>query len=611
MAADQIYDIRELPEDPQIRSGRRYRNSLSYVAQSAIWIGNIYVALRLLAILLSPQTWQVWVMFLVEAVFVHLSRKDQHLVIAASKVKESGPRKKLRVHGAKGLPHVDVLLPCCGEDVDVIMATVRAACALDYPTSCFRVRVLDDGGSAALKAAVSALQSQWSHVSYHSRGRQSGMVFAKSGNLNYALTTLQNETPPEFCAILDADSVPCPHFLRATLPHLLQCPDAALVSTRQYFSNLPNGDPLSQTRSHFYTCQNAALDVLGLAIDAGSGAVFRRSAIVQVGLYPTFSFSEDWQLSQILHGNGWRTFQVQEPLQFGLVPDSLTGHCAQRNRWNIGHAQQIPAMLSSDYKHYTKSLRWSVIWDGFGIVAGEVECFFGFLAIPLLLLSGQLIPTTYPALVKAQIFMAICQVSVMWIYEYVQAALNNFQSAPFAHLENKWLAGPNILAILRFYLVSAKPKGSSFVTGSVLNSWNQHALSACRRMYLDLWKNGVFYNLSLLLATVWAAYLAITSLMAGQECTITSLLTSVAFPPLLHICYLTLTVNWVPVAYILNPPHYPNRSSQSKTENGKPASNVETKREATSESRWPAVGKVGKEILHLGTRLEIQERPEL
>lgn len=267
------------------------------------------------------------------------------------------------------------------------------------------------------------------------------MVFAKSGNLNYALTTLQRENPPEFCAILDADSVPGPDFLRATLPYLLQSPDAALVSTRQFFSNLPNGDPLSQTRSHFYTCQNAALDVLGLAIDAGSGAVFRRKAIVEVGLYPTFSFSEDWQLSQILHGMGWRTFQVQEPLQFGLVPDSLTGHCAQRNRWNIGHAQQIPAMLSSDYKHYKNSLRWSVIWDGFGIVAGEVECFFGFLAVPLLFLSGQLIPTAYPSLVKAQILMAVCQVSVMWIYEYLQVAHNDFQSAPFAHLENKWLAG--------------------------------------------------------------------------------------------------------------------------------------------------------------------------
>lgn len=130
-------------------------------------------------------------------------------------------------------------------------------------------------------------------------------------------------------------------------------------------------------------------------------------------------------------------------------------------------------------------------------------------------------------------------------------------------------------------------------------------------MYLDLWKNGVFYNLSLLLATGWAVYYAITPLMAGQECTITRLLASVAFPPLLHICYLTLTVNWVPVAYILKPPHYPNRSSSLPAENGKSASHVETKREATSESRWPAVDKVGKEILHLGTRLEIQERPEL
>ena len=370
-----------------------------------------------------------------------LSRKDQHLVIAASKVKENGPRKRLRLHGTKDLPRVDVLVPCCGEDVDVIMATVRAACALNYPTSCFRVLVLDDGGSAALKQAVLDLQSHCSHVSYHSRGKQSGMVFAKSGNMNYALTTLQKESPPEFCAILDADSVPAPDFLRATLPHLLQSPDAALVSTRQYFSNLPNGDPLSQTRSHFYTCQNAALDVLGLAIDAGSGAVFRRSAIVHVGLYPTFSFSEDWQLSQILHGMGWRTFQVQEPLQFGLVPDTLTGHCAQRNRWNIGHAQQIPAMLSSAYKHYKKSLRWSIIWNGVGIVAGEVECFFSFLAIPLLFLSGRLIPTTHPALVNAQIFLSVCQVSVMWVYEYLQAAHNNFQSAPFAHLENKWLAG--------------------------------------------------------------------------------------------------------------------------------------------------------------------------
>ncbi|EPS25706.1 putative cellulose synthase [Penicillium oxalicum 114-2] len=611
MTADQIYDIRELPDSSQTSRGRKYRTHLYYVAQAAIWTSNVYLVLRALAVLLGPLRWQAWVMFLVEAMFIHLSRKDQSLVIAAFRVNRNGQRKRLRLQGKKDLPRVDVLLPCCGEDVEVIMTTVRAACALDYPISCFRVLVLDDGGSAALKEAVSKLQSQWSHVSYHSRGRQSGMVFAKSGNLNYALTTLQRETPPDFCAVLDADSVPTPDFLRATLPHLLQCDDAALISTRQYFSNLPTGDPLSQTRSHFYTCQNAALDMLGRAIDAGSGAVFRRSAIVHVGLYPTFSFSEDWQLSQILHGMGWRTFQVQEPLQFGLIPDSLTGHCAQRSRWNIGHAQQIPAMLSSAYNHYKTSLRWSIAFNGLGIVAGEVECFIGFLAVPLLLMAGNVIPTNYPSLLQAQIFMSAWQVLMTWAFEYLQAAQNDFQSAPFAHLENKWLAGSNIFAILKFYLVSAKPKGSSFVTGSVLNSWNSRASSAWKKMQVDLWKNGVWYNICVLFATVWTLFTATQCLLSGHEQkNLTGLLTSLAFPPLLHLCYLTVVVNWVPVAYVLKPPRYPLKAAdQAKA--SETFAGTEAKDESSLDFKWPAVEKVGKEILQLSTRLEIQEQPVL
>jgi hypothetical protein len=84
MAADQIYDIRERSQDPRILSRQKYRNSLYYVAQSAIWIGNAYVVLRILSILLSPQKWQMWAMFLVEAVFIrecyrHLGVKETEL----------------------------------------------------------------------------------------------------------------------------------------------------------------------------------------------------------------------------------------------------------------------------------------------------------------------------------------------------------------------------------------------------------------------------------------------------------------------------------------------------------------------------------------------------
>nr|AMW91839.1 cellobiose synthetase [Rhizopus stolonifer] len=302
-------------------------------------------------------------------------RHDQLLTMLGGSASESQPRKRLRLHGTDDLPQVDILVPCCGEPVDVILDTVRAACTMDYPVSSFRVRVLDDGASTELESAVAALRTEWPHLFYHTRGRQSGKVFAKAGNMNYALFTLQEKAPPEFCAIFDADSIPMPHFLRATLPHLLQTPEAVLLTTRQYFYNLPSGDPLSQSRLHFYTCENAELDRRGLAQDAGSGALFRRQAIIDAGGYPTYSFSEDWQLSLVLKGLGHRTIQVQEPLQFGLVPTSLDGHIAQRNRWHIGHSQQLWVSLAVCFhlqwflmpptnKTLPRSLQWSIAQNG-------------------------------------------------------------------------------------------------------------------------------------------------------------------------------------------------------------------------------------------------------
>lgn len=357
-----------------------------------------------------------------------------------AQVKHAEPRKRLRLQGHEDFPSVDVLITCCGEPVEVIMDTVRAACALDYPVSQFRVLVLDDGRSTQLQQAVTELQSHHPHLTYHSRGRQSGQVFAKSGNLNYALTTLQQKVEPEFCAILDADSIPTPEFLRATLPHLLQTPSSALVSTRQHFSNLPEGDPLCQSRNHFYTCQNADFDILGHAFDAGSGAVFRRKAIMDVGLYPTFSFSEDWQLSQTLHGMGFRTMQVQEELQFGLVPSSLSGHIAQRKRWNIGISQQIPVAFSKEHADLPWSLRVSITLDGLDLILGELGCFLGFAAIPFLFLAGEVVPAS-PTVFNLQFVLALLHLLFTWVYECLQAASTGFRSTPFAHLENKWLSG--------------------------------------------------------------------------------------------------------------------------------------------------------------------------
>ena len=344
-----------------------------------------------------------------------------------------------------------MLVTCCGEPIEIILDTVRAACCLDYPTSDFRVRLLDDGASKDLHDAIAKLTTKWPHLSYHTRGKQSGKSFAKADNLNYALFSLQTDDPPEFCTVVDADSILMPEFLRATLPHLLADSKAALLTTRQYFYNLPRGDPLSQSRAYFYTCENAELDLLGHALDAGSGAVFRRDAILDAGGYPTYSFSEDWQLSLILRGLGMRTMQVQEVLQFGLVPTSLAGHLKQRNRWHIGHSQQISVLFPSVNKAIPEHLRWDIALGGLSIMAGLVSYSVGFVALPFLLVSdGGFIPAGSALEVKAQVVLATVHVAATWAYDWARSVHAGVPFVPFAHAENSCLATGKLKSFYMF-----------------------------------------------------------------------------------------------------------------------------------------------------------------
>ncbi|KAL4972500.1 nucleotide-diphospho-sugar transferase [Aspergillus desertorum] len=585
-------DIVELPPNAQVQAGQRYRRPLFYAAHAARWASNVYFLARLAVLLNSAHTsWLMWFMITIEW-------------ISAPGYKAQSPRARLRLRetSTKNLPQVDIFIPTCGEPLDVVLDTIRAACTLDYPAARFRVLVLDDAGSATLKKAVEELRlTTYPNLSYNSRlSSAKGKIFAKSANLNYALFILQQDPAfqpqAEYCAVLDADCIPAPDFLRATLPHLLLNPGAALVTTRQYYYNLPPGDPLSQSRLHFYACENANLDTRNCAIDAGSGAVFRRNAIVEVGGYPTFSFSEDWQLSLILRGKGYQVLQVEEPLQWGTVPGSLRGHVAQRDRWNIGHAQQVKLLLPRvrNKLQLVGKIGWSIGLDGVRIVGGLLGCFAAQWAAPVLLLAlglGQdVIPTPEECwLRKLQIVLAIVHIGSIWIYGWLQIASTGFRVTLFPHLENSWLAGQHLYAVLKFYCVTSKPKEGSFVTGSTANSWNQTqpqnqapnratiantvtatdlpgSLSMSRgSLRRDMLAIGAVPSTLLwLLVTAGAAIFSLwrTCCADGIDKTAKRSLTRLLYPPLLHLLYLTVTNSWVAVACLLEPPVYPERKDR-------------------------------------------------
>ena len=159
-------------------------------------------------------------------------------------------RPKLRLVG-RDVPTVDVFITCCGEEVDLIMDTARAACDLDYPQDRFRVVILDDKNDAELREAVELTNPQYPNLAYRSRPKYPGVPHHfKAGNLNYGLEVVHDMPggASRFIAALDADMIPEQHWLRAIMPHMLEDEKLALACPPQVRTQTSCTSQISLTR---------------------------------------------------------------------------------------------------------------------------------------------------------------------------------------------------------------------------------------------------------------------------------------------------------------------------------------------------------------------------
>jgi cellulose synthase (UDP-forming) len=168
---------------------------------------------------------------------------------------------------------VDVYIATYDEPIDLVLATTRAAAAIRYPHETW---VLDDGARPALRAAVEALG-----VGYLQRDDawQDRPLHAKAGNLNNALMS----TEGEFVLVLDADQVPHPEILDATLGYFRD-PAVALVQTPQTNRNVSSRDALGSEAPLFYGPIQQGKDGWNAAFFCGSNAVIRREALMALGI---------------------------------------------------------------------------------------------------------------------------------------------------------------------------------------------------------------------------------------------------------------------------------------------------------------------------------------
>ncbi|WP_169978947.1 glycosyltransferase [Tautonia rosea] len=327
--------IAVLPSMPRHRTWARV-----LVLSVALAITVRYLDWRLMQTVrpVDPSTWAglwIWTVFGFEVAalincavtYLMLTRTSDH-----SSEADNHERRLRRLPTAR-LPRVDVFLCTYNEGIEVVEGPILAAKGMDYPN--FTVWVLDDGRRDWLRDFCE------SHgVAYLTRPDNR---HAKAGNINHALS----KTDAELFVVLDADFAPRRDFLMRTVG-FFDDPEIAIVQLPHHFlnadiyeMNLGLGDQSPNEQRLFFDIVQPSRDAWNCGFCCGSASIQRRSALLEIGGIPTESVTEDILSSLMLLRKGYITRFLNEPLAFGLSPESVKGMFVQRQRWCRGGLQLL------------------------------------------------------------------------------------------------------------------------------------------------------------------------------------------------------------------------------------------------------------------------------
>lgn len=243
------------------------------------------------------------------------------------------------------LPDVLVQLPTFNER-NLILRAAQAAAALDWPHHRLHVQVLDDSteaeSRAAAQAAIAALRGAGIDAALIAREARTGF---KAGALAAGL----DRSSAEFIAILDADYVPEPDFIRLCMRAILSDDGTGFVQARcDYLNAGENRITWSQQRildAHFAVEQAARNWSANVVPFNGTCGIWRRAAIAGAGGWSSDTLAEDLDLSYRAQIKGWHARFLSTVAVRGELPGSLSVWRQQQFRWTKGFAEGARKLL--------------------------------------------------------------------------------------------------------------------------------------------------------------------------------------------------------------------------------------------------------------------------
>lgn len=252
------------------------------------------------------------------------------------------------------VPSVDVFIPTCGEDMDVLANTAHHVRNLAWPGE-LTVYVLDDARREEVRTLAAS-----NDIEYLARH---GNEYKKAGNLQHAY----ERTSGEHVVIFDADFVPRPDFLLELVPYM-DDPTVGIVQSPQHFHTDQSMSWLERcagaTQELFYRFIQPSRDAVGGAICVGTSAVYRRKALDAAGGFPLIGHSEDVYTGLRMQEHGYQLKYIPTLVSRGQAPTDIDSFIAQQYRWCKGSMSLLAADAFHNALFLTLRQRMSY-WSGF------------------------------------------------------------------------------------------------------------------------------------------------------------------------------------------------------------------------------------------------------
>ncbi|WP_161982450.1 glycosyltransferase [Dictyobacter alpinus] len=239
-------------------------------------------------------------------------------------------------------PKVAVCIPTYGETPDMVQTTIESVLSQDWPQHKLLIIVGDDSHRPAMKEMVQTIQHNYpmTQVVYHEpprKGNPERKGSAKDGNLNSMLAyIIQNHPEIAFIETRDADDViGSPQFLRYTIGHLHRNKDVAYVQTIKD-TLVSKGDPFGNRQSFFYRGVMLSRNAANAVFPCGSGLVWRRKKLEEIGGFPTWNLVEDLYSGYVAMQHGFKNAYLPVVGAVGQTsPEDIPNVYKQLGTWAL------------------------------------------------------------------------------------------------------------------------------------------------------------------------------------------------------------------------------------------------------------------------------------